>query len=155
MDADKPVPVVILPPVRFIGGPTRQGRTGSIHVSSDPEISVAVITTVGIPVEEALADIGMKTRNVVIHMECDVEASWVKLLGEVWTNQSVEQWVDWLTNPSSGEEVPNTNWLIAVFPGTKKNNGRPEPIIKSWAQSLKALRDLSKKRCYIKGSLLF
>ena len=68
MGADKPVPVVILPPVRFIGGPTRQGRTGSIHVYWDPERSVSVITTVGIPVEEDLDDIGMKTRNLVIHM---------------------------------------------------------------------------------------
>ena len=29
--ADKPVPVVIIPRERFIGGPTRQGRTGSIQ----------------------------------------------------------------------------------------------------------------------------
>ena len=57
--------------------------------------------------EEDLDDIGMKTRNVVIHMECDGEASWVKSLGEVWPTQSLDQWVDWLTNPSSREEVPN------------------------------------------------
>ena len=81
MDTDEPVPVAILPPMRFIGGHTRQGRTGSIQVSWDPERSVAVITTVGIPVEEAFPDIGIKNRNVVIHMECDGEASWVKLLG--------------------------------------------------------------------------
>ena len=81
MDVDKPVLVVILPPVRFIGGPTIQVKTGAIQVSCDPEISVAVITTVGLPVEEYLADIGMKTRNVVIHMECDGEASWVKSIG--------------------------------------------------------------------------
>ena len=46
----------------------------------EPEISVAVITTVWIPVEEALADIEIKTINVVINMECDGESSWVKLL---------------------------------------------------------------------------
>ena len=75
MDADKPIPVVIIPPERFIGIPTRQGITGSIQGSWDPEISVAVITTVGITVEEALDDIGMKTRNLVIHIEGDDEAS--------------------------------------------------------------------------------
>ena len=91
MDVDKPVPVVILPPVRFIGAHTRQVITGSIQVSWDAEISVAVITTVGIIAEEALADIGMKTRNVVIHMECDGEASWLKPLGEAWPTQSVDQ----------------------------------------------------------------
>ena len=83
MDADKSVPVVNIPPVRFIGGPTRQVRTGSMQGYWDPEISVAVINMVGIPLEEALDDIRMKNRNVVIHMECDGEAYWVKLLGEV------------------------------------------------------------------------
>ena len=71
IDSDIPGPVVILPPVRFIGAPRRQGRTGIIQGSWDPEISLSVITTVWIPVEEALVDIGMKTKNLVIHMECD------------------------------------------------------------------------------------
>ena len=66
--AEKPVPVVILPPERCMGGTIRHGIIGSKQVSWDPEISVYMITTVGIPLEEALADIGMKTRNVVIHM---------------------------------------------------------------------------------------
>ena len=37
MGTDKPVTVVIIPPVRFIGGPQIQGRTESIQVSWDPE----------------------------------------------------------------------------------------------------------------------
>ena len=78
MDAEKPVQVVIIPPVKFIGGPTSQLRTVSTQGSWDPEISVAMITAVRIPVEEALADIGMKNRNVVIHMECAGEASWAR-----------------------------------------------------------------------------
>ena len=36
MGSDKPVPVVILPPVRFIGRPTIQGITGRIQGSWDP-----------------------------------------------------------------------------------------------------------------------
>ena len=68
MDADKPVPVVNLPPVKFIGINTNQGITGNIQGDWYPEISVAVITTVGIPVEEDLAYIGMKSRNVVISL---------------------------------------------------------------------------------------
>ena len=67
MDAYKPVPVVILPPVRFIYRQTSKVTKGIIQGVWDPEIPVAVITMVWIPVEEALADIGMKTRNVVIH----------------------------------------------------------------------------------------
>ena len=59
-----------------------------------------MITTVGIPLEDALADTGMKTINVVIDMECDGESSWVKSIGEVWPTQSVDKWVDWITNPS-------------------------------------------------------
>ena len=74
MNEDKPVPVVILPPVRFIGGPTSQVRTVRIQGYWDPKRSVAVITTVRITVEEALDDIEMKTRYLVIHMECDGES---------------------------------------------------------------------------------
>ena len=75
MGAYKPVPVVILPPVRSIDGPTSQEILGRIKVSWDPEISIAVITMVWIPVEKALDGIGMETINVVIHIECGGEAS--------------------------------------------------------------------------------
>ena len=109
MNADKTFPVVNLPSVRFISGPARHERTGRIQGAWDPEISVYVITMVGVPAKKDLADIGMKSRNVVIYMEWDGEATWVKLLGEVRPTQSVDQWVDWITNPSSVEEVPNIN----------------------------------------------
>ena len=99
INADKPVPVGNLPPMRFMGGSIKQGITGIIQVSWYPEISVAVITTVWIPVEEDLADIGIKTINVVINMECDGEAYWLKFLGKLCPTQSVDRWVDWLTNP--------------------------------------------------------
>ena len=59
MDADKPVPVENLPPVRFIGDPTGQGRTVRVQGSCEAEREVAVITMVGVPVEEALDDIGI------------------------------------------------------------------------------------------------
>ena len=48
-----------------------------------PEISVAVITTVGVPVKEALEDIFMNSIKVVFHMECFCEESWVNSPGEV------------------------------------------------------------------------
>ena len=50
IDADKPIPEVNLPPVSFIGAPTRHRRIGIIQVSWDLEISVAVIITLGVPV---------------------------------------------------------------------------------------------------------
>ena len=59
----------------------------------------------------------MKSRKVVINMECDGKAYFVVSLGELFTIQTMDQWVDWLTNPPSGEELPNINWLVAVFPG--------------------------------------
>ena len=37
-------------------------------------------------VEEALADIGMKSINVVNNLECDGKASWVVSVLEVWKN---------------------------------------------------------------------
>ena len=81
MGAYKPVPVIILSPVKFIGVPMRQGRTGRIQGSWYPKRSVAMITMVGIPVEEALDYIGIKIINVVIHMECGGEASLVTFIG--------------------------------------------------------------------------
>ena len=88
---------------------------------------------------------------MVIRMECDGELLWVKLLREVLPTQNVYQWLYWITNPSSGDGVHNIDWIIAVFPGTKKNDRRKEPDIKSWAQPVKAFRDLLKKSCNIKG----
>ena len=93
----------------LILGSTGRGRPLLYPASVFP---TGRFTTVGIPVEEDLADIGMKTINVVINMECDGEAYWVKSLGELRTNQRVDQWVVWITNPSSVEEVPNTDCLI-------------------------------------------
>ena len=52
MYTDKPVPVVNIPPVSFIVYPTSQVRTGSIQGSWDTIILVAVITTMGVPLED-------------------------------------------------------------------------------------------------------
>ena len=82
MDADKPVLVVNLPPVRFIGDPTKQGITGNIQGAWDLERLVAVLTTVSVPVEEALSGIDMNARRVLIHLECNSEEGWIKSLEE-------------------------------------------------------------------------
>ena len=68
MDSDKPVPVVILPPVRFIGGTSNQVRTVNIKGAWDPDRSVAVVTAVGVPVQEELSDIGINSKRSVIHL---------------------------------------------------------------------------------------
>ena len=52
--ADKPVPVVNLPPVRFIVCLTRQVIIGRIHGAWDLDRSESVVTALGIPVDEAL-----------------------------------------------------------------------------------------------------
>ena len=62
--------------------------------------------------------------------------------------------MDLITNPSSGEEIPNINWIISVLSGNKKNNGRPDPEIKSWAQPVKALMDRLNEICNLKGLLV-
>ena len=79
------------------GGP----KCSSNIFSNDEAKNTMGHTTVDVPVEESLADIGMKVINVVIHMECGGELSWVNSLGEIWPTQSMDKWVDWLTNPSS------------------------------------------------------
>ena len=63
MHTDKLVPVTSLPPVRFISGPKKQGRTGNIQKAWDPDRSASVVTDVGVPVEESLSNIGMNTRS--------------------------------------------------------------------------------------------
>ena len=75
MDADKPVPVAKFPPVRFIDVPIKQVRTGNVQGDWCLEISVAAITTAGVPVEEALVGILMKSIKLVINLECDGKAS--------------------------------------------------------------------------------
>ena len=74
MGAYKTVPVVNIPPVRFIGGPTKQVRSGNIQVSYDPEILVAMITTLSVPVEESLSGTGMRSIKVLIYMVCGVKS---------------------------------------------------------------------------------
>ena len=78
MDTEKLIPVVNLPPMRFLGSPTMNITTGNIKGAWYTKILVSVTTTVGAPVEVALADIGMKSQKVVIHMECYGKASWVR-----------------------------------------------------------------------------
>ena len=50
MEADKPVPVVNITPVRFIGGPSKKLLTVNIQGAWDPDRSVAAVTPVGVPV---------------------------------------------------------------------------------------------------------
>ena len=72
-DADEPYLVENLPPLKFAGGPTNQGRKGKNQGDWDPDRSVSVIKAVGIPVDEALLEIGMNSRRAVIHLEFDCE----------------------------------------------------------------------------------
>ena len=78
MDADKSIPVVNIPPMRFICVPTKQVITGNTQGAWDPEISVAMNNTVGVLVEEDLSDIGMDFRRAVLNLKCNCEESWIK-----------------------------------------------------------------------------
>ena len=52
----------------------------------------------------------------------------------------MEQYVDWISNQTSVEEVPNINWIIKVFPGTKKKYSRTEPNTKLLVQPVKDMQ---------------
>ena len=86
MDADKPVPVVNIPPVRFIGVPSKQVRTGNIQGVCYPGRSVAAVTALGVPMEEVLSGIGMNSKRKLIHLEFDCEEYCLKSLEEGWKN---------------------------------------------------------------------
>ena len=58
-----------------------------------PEIPVSVVMAVGVWVEEALSDIGMNYRKLVVNMECYFKAHWIRSPGQLWKNQSIYQWV--------------------------------------------------------------
>ena len=81
MDADKPVPLVNLSPVSFIGSPTNQEIKDNIQGYWDPETLVAFIATVGVPIEKALPYIIINFRRVVMHLERDCEEAWIKSVG--------------------------------------------------------------------------
>ena len=54
------------------------------------------------------------------------------------------QWVEWLTRPDPEDEVPRIYRLIAVFTVNRKDDGNPEPSIKSWVHPVGALKDIVK-----------
>ena len=94
LDADEPILVGNIQLLHFTGGPTNKRRTGNIWGDWGPDRSVAVVTAVGVPVEELLSDIVMNARIAVINLECDCEEAWIKPLEEGWQTQSVDQWME-------------------------------------------------------------
>ena len=54
MNAETPIPVGNIPPLNFLGGPKNHGNSGNTNTSWEPEILVAVVTEVGVPVEKYL-----------------------------------------------------------------------------------------------------
>ena len=83
----------------------------------------------GVPVEESLSVILMNYRRVVIKLEYDFDEVWINSVGEGWRTQSVYQWVEWLTITSPEDELPNIDWLIALFTKTKRIMGRRIPVL--------------------------
>ena len=49
-----------------------------------------------------------------------------------------------LNRPASEDEVPNIDRLFAVFTVNKKDDGKPDPSIKSWAHPAVSLKDMLK-----------
>ena len=60
--------MVNLSPLKVTGGPRKKVITDSIHGAWDQDRSLVVVTAVGVPVEEALSDIGMNSRRAVINL---------------------------------------------------------------------------------------
>ena len=63
--------------------------------------------------------------------------------------------MEWLYRPDPEYEVPNIYWIISVFTGNKKGDGKSDPSIKSWEQPVGAPKDLSKNIFNLKGGLVF
>ena len=56
----------------------------------------------------------------------------------------MDQWVELLTRPSLEYKVPNIDWIIEFFSGKEEVYGKPDPGMKSWAQTLGAPKDIIK-----------
>ena len=52
-----------------------------MHGPWSPELSITMITSVGVPVEEALENNRMNATKVVVHMVCDYKAFWIRYPG--------------------------------------------------------------------------
>ena len=81
----------------------------------ESERLAAVVIEVVVPVDQDLENIGMHIRKMLVHMEFNYNIPWIRSLKELWTTQSVDQWVDWITSPSQGEQDPNINWIIEIL----------------------------------------
>ena len=68
MDAYKPILVGNIPPLNFSGGTINQIITGNIQVYWYPYRSVALVTYVGVQVEEDLSYIVINTRRAVTNL---------------------------------------------------------------------------------------
>ena len=68
-------------PLNFVGVPIIQGRTCNNLGAWYPEISIVVATEVGVTAEEDLLDIVINYRKLMINIECDCLASWIRSLG--------------------------------------------------------------------------
>ena len=52
--------------------------------------------------------------------------------------------MEWITRPDPEDEVPNIDWLIALFSRTNNYYVKPDLGIKSWAQPVGELKGLLK-----------
>ena len=62
--------------MRFVDGTKNQGGEDNIHEARELEIFVAVVTALGLSMQEALVYIGINDRFVLVFMECDYETVW-------------------------------------------------------------------------------
>ena len=60
-----------------------------------------------------------------------------------------------LTRSALADDVTKTDMIFTVYNGTYKDDGKPKPSTKSWAQPVRELKHLLKKRCNLKWALVF
>ena len=65
----------------------------------------------------------------------------INSLETLWKTHSAEQWVEWLISPYPEGEFPNIDWIISVFSGGGKDDGKPDLVINSLTHIMVALKD--------------
>ena len=75
---------------------------------------MVVVTAIGVPVEEALASIGMITSDAVVHLEYNGDVKGIPAaMAESFPTQQCSRWAEAGMEENLAVDV---DWLIAVYP---------------------------------------
>lgn len=138
-----------LPPICCVGQPLWPTADGSLW---DPRRSVAVVSAIGAPVEEALAAIRMDPRAAIIRLEHNPDGPLQRAMAEAEPTQDSRAWAAALGQEEDKGPL-QIDWLVAVYPYQPADLGTSDPQAAWWATDMVALADLLALRCGLRAAV--